>query len=241
MKNFRLILDPPRSAALNMALDEFLMRSQGSSEAPPVLRFYSWAEPAYSAGYFQNVDEIVKRFQCEKKHIPVVRRLTGGGLVRHGDDITFSLSVKGDSPFFAGAVKDSYLKVNEALRRGMKPLYAQIDYADCKSIPSAKGEKERICFESPSCYDLLLGGKKIVGASQRRKDGAILHQSSIFLKGRYQKKNFYPPNEEKKSAMIPQNGPTCRPSNVLFYRSNPGNCREASQARGRSPYRPPRA
>ena len=164
-----------------MAIDELLMESQALPGAFPVLRFYSWSEPAYSVGYFQNVEEIAKRFQCEKKNIPVVRRMTGGGLVFHGQDLTFSISVKNDSPFFKGEVKDSYLRVNEALRAGLQLLFPKIDYADCKSIPSTRGKENRICFEAPSCYDLLIQGKKVVGASQRRKNCAVLHQSSIFL------------------------------------------------------------
>ena len=183
LKSFRLILDPPRHAALNMAIDEVLMKSQNFPDTPPVLRFYSWLGPAYSVGYFQNVAEIVKRYSCEKKNISVVRRITGGGIVIHGQDLTFSLAVKSSSPFFSGAAKDSYLRVNEALRVGLKPLHPKIDYADCKSIPSGRGGGNRVCFETPSCYDLLLDGKKIVGASQRRKNGVILHQSSVFLEG----------------------------------------------------------
>ena len=183
LNNFRLILDPPRSAALNMAIDQFLMGSQDLPDASPVLRFYSWSQPAYSIGYFQKIREIAKLIQPANKNVSIVRRITGGGLVAHGTDITFSLAVKNDSSFFKGDAKDSYLKVNEALRVGLKPLYPEIDYADCKTIPLGRGGKERACFDSPVCYDLLIKGKKTVGASQRRKSKTILHQSSIFLDG----------------------------------------------------------
>lgn len=182
-ESFRLILDTPRPAALNMAIDEILMESQRLTRAFPVLRFYSWSGPAYSVGYFQNVAQIVKRFQCEKNGVPVVRRITGGGLVFHGEDLTFSIAAKSDHFFFAGTVKDSYLKINEVLRNALQKTYPKIDYADCGTIPSGRGTGERICFEAPSCFDLLLSGKKIVGASQRRKNGTVLHQSSVFLKG----------------------------------------------------------
>lgn len=181
LARYRLILDPPRDATLNMAIDEMLMESQNSPDALPVLRFYSWIKPAYSIGYFQNVGEVAKKFNCERKKISVVRRLTGGGAVLHGNDLTFSLAVKKNNPFFEGQAKDSYLKINEVLRVGIKRLYPQIDYADCRNIPSGRGRRERICFEAPVCHDLLLEGKKVVGASQRRKHRAILHQSSIFL------------------------------------------------------------
>ncbi len=180
---FRLILDPPRPAALNMSIDEMLMETQALPEAVPTLRFYSWAGPACSIGYFQNAAQIAERFQLTKKDIPVVRRITGGGLVFHGEDITFSITVKANNIFFSGSAKDAYLKVNEAVRAGLRPIFPEIDYADCKNIPSGRGKGDRICFEAPSCYDLLLHGKKIAGASQRRKNSVILYQSSIFLNG----------------------------------------------------------
>lgn len=179
----RLILDPPRRAALNMAIDEILMESRQAPDAPPVLRFYFWSEPAYSIGYFQSVEAVARRFGCAKKKIGVVRRLAGGGTVLHGEDLTFSLTLKNPNLFFSGDVKTSYLKINEAVRIGLKDAYPELDYADCRTVPPGRpGARERVCFEAPSCYDLLLEGKKILGASQRRAGGAILHQSTIFLK-----------------------------------------------------------
>lgn len=173
----RLIRDDARGAAANMAIDEMLLRSQGA--APPVLRFYTWARPACSIGYFQNAKKTATKLRTAGKEIAVVRRITGGGFVLHGTDLTFSLALP-DS-WFPGDVKSSYLKVNEALRVGLKDCWPAIDYADCKSVPSGRGQGDRVCFEAPACYDLVLGRRKVVGASQRRTDGAVLHQSAVFL------------------------------------------------------------
>lgn len=174
---FRLILDGPRPAAFNMAVDEFLMGAQRLPGAVPCLRFYRWERPAVTCGYFQNVGEIAGRF----KDMEIVRRLTGGGLVVHGEDLTFSLTLADSHPFFKGNVKDSYLRVSEALRLGLKPHYPELDYADCRNTLSPRGRGERICFDQPACYDLLLGKRKVAGSSQRHSDGAVLYQSSLFL------------------------------------------------------------
>ena len=179
---FRLILDPPRPPALNMAVDEILMKGQKLPEAVPTLRFYSWSTPAYSIGYFQDVDEIAARRRLAEKGVPVVKRITGGGMVLHGEDLTLSLTLKTPTPFLPREIKDSYLKINEALRVGLAEVLPAIDYASCKEVPSGRGGGERVCFETPSCYDLLLHKKKVVGSSQRRKDGTLLHQSSLFFK-----------------------------------------------------------
>ena len=181
LSRFRLIIDIPRSATQNMALDEALVETQ-TADAMPCIRFYQWEEPAVTVGYFESVEKTVSRLQAGKKDLAVVRRLTGGGAVLHGKDLTFSLCARLPNPRIPSDVKDSYLKINEAIRMGLKENFSKIDYADCKTISSQSSrQKDRVCFESPSCYDLLLDGKKILGASQRRFGSAILHQSTLFI------------------------------------------------------------
>lgn len=174
----RLVRDAARGAASNMAVDEVLLRAQ-SRGGLPALRVYSWSSPACSIGYFQDTKKVAAKLGAAKKGMTVVRRITGGGLVLHGTDVTLSLALP--DAWLPGDVKSSYLKVNEALRAGFRQMWPALDYADCKTVPSGRGQGDRICFEAPACYDLLLGGRKVVGASQRRVDGAALHQSAIFL------------------------------------------------------------
>lgn len=176
---FRLILDEPRRASLNMAIDEFFLENFKNQN--PILRVYFWSEACYTIGYFQNLEIEKKKFNCEKKNMPIVRRITGGGLVRHGQDVTFSLVIPASSYFLPRDIKSSYLKINEALLSGFKEMYPKMDFADCRAVPSGRPGKDRVCFESPSCYDLMLSGKKVGGSSQRRKNGIVLHQSSLFL------------------------------------------------------------
>ena len=168
-----------------MALDEALLeRAAADPQAVPTLRFYSWERPAVTAGYFQDVPELVRRLRCREKSLEVIRRLTGGGMVFHGADLTFSLILKLPSPYMPRDVKDSYLKINRALMMGLKKSCEGLDFADCRTVPSGRGKGEnRVCFEKRSCYDLLWCGKKVVGASQRRRDNALLHQSTVFLGG----------------------------------------------------------
>ncbi len=182
MQSFRLILDQARSATLNMAIDEYLVNSQNIEASEPVLRFYSWNKPSITIGYFQTIENISQKLNAEKKGIPVVRRISGGGAVEHGKDLTFSLITQSKNPFFSTDVKSSYLRIHEAIRVGLKDLYPHLDYADCRTVPTGKRQSgERICFDQPACYDLLLAGKKILGSSQRRIEKNLLHQSSMFF------------------------------------------------------------
>ena len=75
------VADPePHDAALNMALDEVLLRRA----AGPLLRVYRWARPAVSFGYFGKVADAEAAWPGRE----MVRRWTGGGIVPHGADVT---------------------------------------------------------------------------------------------------------------------------------------------------------
>jgi lipoyl(octanoyl) transferase len=177
---FRLIVDGAHPGSYNMAFDEALMRSAGEKDFLPVIRFYRWSEPTVSVGYFEDLD-LARRIFPGGCGMTMVRRLTGGGNVLHERDLTFSIVSKMPSPIIPQDVKDSYLRINEAVRLGLRMTYPVLDYADCKNTSQRSAQKGRTCFEEPSCFDLLLNGKKVLGASQRRWAGALLHQSTVLI------------------------------------------------------------
>ncbi len=175
MSTLRVFVDGARTAAENMAIDAGLLEKAKSDGAQPVLRFYGWTEPSYTVGYFQDPAHFARL------GLPVAKRPTGGGAVLHGDDLTFSLAIHLPFAPLAGAVRDSYLKINLILLNAFKPLLPGLDFADCKSLPSGRASRADVCFEKPACYDLMLKGKKMVGSSQRRSGSAMLYQSSVFF------------------------------------------------------------
>src|SRR5688572_28350168 len=83
--------DRPGGAAWNMAMDEALL----TAAKVPVLRVYRWETPALSFGYFLSWQAA----QEEGRGRVLIRRWTGGGLVEHGDDFTWSLIVPSGIPF----------------------------------------------------------------------------------------------------------------------------------------------
>src|SRR5258706_6842935 len=83
-------------AALNMALDEALLET-APALAQPVLRFYAWTEAGASFGYFQKHAEIEQMTLLR----PLIRRPTGGGLVPHDADWTYSLVFRPQDPWYA--------------------------------------------------------------------------------------------------------------------------------------------
>ncbi len=158
--------DEPRPAALNMALDEALLESV----TVPTIRFYRWHRPSLSFGYFGRYVDVAPH-ESERE---IVRRWTGGGTVLHGGDLTYSLIIPAEQPLFARSSAEIYLALHEVIRtvlnvNGATPTLAKSN--------SANNSHE--CFAKPVRGDVLIAGRKVAGAAQRRTRVGILHQGSI--------------------------------------------------------------
>jgi lipoate-protein ligase A len=151
-----------------MATDQALLDAAPS--LGPVLRFYSWSEPAASFGYFQKYAEI----EAVTHLRPLVRRPTGGGLVPHDADWTYSLVFPpGDSWYELKAV-ESYRRVHEWIQAAFGRLNVPTTLAEC-CHSAAPGR----CFEGYEQFDVLWNGRKIAGAAQRRTRHGLLIQGSV--------------------------------------------------------------
>jgi lipoyl(octanoyl) transferase len=157
------------SAPVNMAMDDALLES-APTLSQPVLRFYSWSEPAASFGYFQKYAEIERATLLR----PLVRRPTGGGLVPHDADWTYSLVFPPDAPWYALKAVESYQRVHEWILAAFLKLGVTTELADCcvKALPGQ-------CFAGYEKFDALWHGRKIAGAAQRRTRNGLLIQGSI--------------------------------------------------------------
>ena len=155
--------------AWNMALDEALMELAPAVQHP-VLRFYSWTEPAATFGYSQRYADIERVTRLR----PLIRRPTGGGLVPHDIDWTYSLSFPPNHSWYALKAEQSYERVHAWLRDAFTKLDVPTILSPCcqKEIPGQ-------CFRGAEKHDLLWYGRKIAGAAQRRSKTALLIQGSI--------------------------------------------------------------
>ncbi len=159
----------PGSAAWNMALDEALLQNAATSNAA-LLRFYSWTEPAASFGYSQNHAAIAAQTSLR----PLVRRCTGGGLVPHDRDWTYSLAVPPGAPWYELSASDSYRRIHEWVSRAFARLGLATELAPC-----CRKERPGLCFVGHEKFDLLWQGRKIAGAAQRRNRRGLLIQGSV--------------------------------------------------------------
>lgn len=156
----------PQSAALNMAVDEALL----AEAAVPILRFYRWRQPALSFGYFGHYAEVAD--QAHEREI--VRRWTGGGIVPHGDDVTYSVIIPASHPLFARSSPEIYAALHNAIRGALAANGVHAILAN-----SATPKVSENCFANAVRADVMSGGQKIAGAAHRRSRAGLLHQGSI--------------------------------------------------------------
>lgn len=168
--NIWLLLNSGKGeAAYNMAQDEALLEAMTGLQRP-VLRFYCWHEPAATFGYFQHYSEVERATRLR----PLIRRPTGGGIVPHDADWTYSFSVAPGHEWHSLKAEESYRRIHEWIQRAFQKLNIETELAPCcqKALPGQ-------CFVGHEKFDLLWHGKKIAGAAQRRNKLGLLIQGSV--------------------------------------------------------------
>jgi lipoyl(octanoyl) transferase len=156
-----------RGGPEQMAFDEAMFEDAKR----PVLRVYRWTAETVSFGYSQSLAAVKERYPS----LPVVRRWTGGGIVEHGTDWTFSLIVPSGEPLAKARPEDAYRSIHSHVATVLNELgYGArlAELADC-----ADG---MACFSSPVLHDVIgSDGRKFCGGAQRRTRRGFLHQGSI--------------------------------------------------------------
>ena len=169
----------PRSAAMNMAIDEALLETAAIS----LIRFYRWQSPALSFGYFGRFAHVAS-YAGDRD---LVRRWTGGGTVLHGDDLTYSIVIPASDPAFRESSLAIYQRIHCALAGALNkagqcatvagvgdpgPLSATVTRAGISDVGYN-------CFAKPVRADIMADGRKIAGAAQRRARHGLVQQGSI--------------------------------------------------------------
>ncbi|MDQ2868892.1 MAG: hypothetical protein M3R59_10880 [Verrucomicrobiota bacterium] len=149
-----------------MAIDEVLLQTTRSA----TLRFYRWREASVSFGYFGKIREAEEYAGARA----VVRRWTGGGIVPHGDDLTYSLMIASADDAFAFSSRIIYQRIHEVIASCLqiRGVHAQLAAAAAPKVSDA-------CFANPVLADVLVANQKIAGAAQRKTRIGLLQQGSI--------------------------------------------------------------
>lgn len=192
---WKIVQGEPLHPQENMDRDARALKELQDDE-PPVLRFYSWKGISATYGYFIDPEKTFNYEGLRKKNILIGKRPTGGGVLFHHVDLAFSLLIPASHPLFGKNALDSYYRIHSALLRALQ----SIQRLPPSELQDNKGLSPHsdFCMAHPTIYDLLISGKKVAGAAQRRTKQGLLHQGSLCLK---------PPDLELlKSVLLPQPG-----------------------------------
>lgn len=149
-----------------MAVDEALLETA----SVPSLRFYRWRAPAISFGYFGSFEDVAAQHDGRE----FVRRWTGGGIVPHGEDLTYSVIIPAGDPSFAESSLAIYSALHDAIRNALRTNGIEATLANAISPRISED-----CFANAVCADVISNGRKIAGAAHRRSRSGLLHQGSI--------------------------------------------------------------
>lgn len=177
---WRCIFTPPARGAWNMAVDEAVLEAVGRKQSLPTLRLFAWQPACLSLGYAQSIKD-VDLPRLHARGWDLVRRATGGRAILHVDELTYSVIAPLDEPRLAGSVLESYQRLAGVLVRAVRSLGLPVEMED--KAPSINGEKGPVCFEVPSAYEIVVGGKKLIGSAQARKKEGILQHGTFPLYG----------------------------------------------------------
>jgi lipoate-protein ligase A len=172
-----LLSTPPLDVFGQMAVDEALAKSKPEAFC---IRFFRWQGVGVTFGYAQRIREVERALPQGVGHF-YTRRPTGGGIVPHFDDLTFSCV------FPDGGVlrpMEIYRRLHSAIQAGLREggMAARLCAQGGSAAPQGP-EGASQCFAKPVALDILTEAGKILGGAIRRYGRIVLYQGSLQLAG----------------------------------------------------------
>ncbi len=158
-----------------MALDEALAKSKPEAF---LIRFFRWKGIGATFGYAQRIREVEKALP-KGVGDSFTRRPTGGGIVPHFGDLTFSCIFPDGGELRPAEI---YRRLHSAILPGLREagLAAQLCAKGGSTAPAGPGGASQ-CFIQPVALDILTDGGKILGGAIRRQGSTVLYQGSLQL------------------------------------------------------------
>lgn len=192
--NWTILDTGTSSAEKNMQFDQDLLEDL---ESESILHFYEWEKPSISYGYFVAPEKFLDLSTVQKRGIDLARRPTGGGVVFHLWDFAFSVLIPSSSPQFSQNPLHNYAYINRAVLEAVQEFLGGTKGWELtpNDAPALDEKCTSFCMAKPTKYDVVLTGRKIVGAAQRKRKQGFLHQGTIAL--------VMPPKDELTALLLP--------------------------------------
>ena len=183
-------------AAENMAVDFLLLQRYPATRANrPRFRHYDWRVPAFTFGYAQKISAVRESLAAVEPPFELCRRATGGGVVDHREDWTYTLVIPRGHPLEELRATQSYREIHAALAAALRAQGVAAALAapagspaperrdDSAEIPALPSQATAdVCFTRAEIHDVVhaRSGAKIAGAAQKRNKRGLLFQGSIW-------------------------------------------------------------
>lgn len=180
-----IIYDTGRSSAAdNMKVDRELLAALPSTPYA-LLHLYGWQCSSATFGHFSQPEKLLNPEALSKYQLELAKRPTGGGIIFHDFDFTFSVLLSAAHPYFSLNTLENYQLINNIIIDSIRQFTNHINHqpptllkTECKSSePNAC----HFCMAKPTIYDVVFEGRKIAGGAQRQTKQGFLHQGSIAL------------------------------------------------------------
>ena len=178
MKTFRLIRSQPSSAVYNMALDENIF-ARFLDDRVPVFRVYRWRTPSFTYGVGIDPARSLLMDACASDGVEVVKRMTGGGVLFHHDEITYSFVCVKDDIGEPQEILVSYRAICAFLIRFYASLGLVASFACNEKDFKERSAAHYLCSAAHEKYDIVINGRKIGGNAQKRRKQAIFQHGSV--------------------------------------------------------------
>jgi lipoate-protein ligase A len=179
------------AAAENMAIDFLLLQRH---PAPTAIRFrnYQWRHPAFTFGFGQKIAWVREQLPPGEQ-FDLCRRPTGGGIVDHRQDWTYTLVIPRDHEWWEARATASYGMVHDCLAQVLRELGQPAIVKQPGDAAEAAGSsapvqmppaflEPGVCYQRAEPFDVIheRTGEKIAGAAQKRSKQGLLFQGSIW-------------------------------------------------------------
>jgi len=178
MRRFRLIRSRSADAISNMALDERMFHRY-MEDGIPAFRVYGWRSPSFTYGVSQKPENEVDMKRCALDGVQIVKRMTGGGVLFHHNEITYSLVCSKEDIKEPPGVFVSYRRICAFLISFYRSLGLDASFALEAEDFKNRAAPHELCSASREKYDIVINSKKIGGNAQKRKARAVFQHGSI--------------------------------------------------------------
>lgn len=156
----------------NMDMDNSLLKEG----IKPSLRLYGWSKPTLTIGRNQTISSDIETC-CEKKNIPIIKRITGGRALLHDNELTYCFVCRKKDLKNGENIISSYKEISQCLINAFKTLEISLEFPEYKKVNVKSG----YCMGLSTGSDLSYKGKKLVGSAQCRQKDLILQHGSILI------------------------------------------------------------